>query len=285
MSKRLRLLSGLVLLATLAGCTSVPVPPAQRASGVPDPAPFGAFLGRHVDGNGRIDYAAAASDRADLDRFVAAIAEASPDNRPELFPTPSHRLAYWINGYNAWVIAMVLSALPIESVLDAPPRGLRWVDRRAGFFFLSRVVLGGDRMSLYTLENGVVRKRFDEPRVHFALNCASVGCPRLPPEAFVGDRLEEQLARETARFLREERNVAADPARGVLALSSIFDWYEEDFTGWMERNRPGSPATLQGWLLDQSPPEVAAQVAACAACRIEFVDYDWSLNSRATRPR
>ena len=108
---------------------------------------------------------------------------------------------------------------------------------RAGFFFLQRVEVGGRRLSLYTLENRIVRARFDEPRIHFALNCASVGCPSLPPEAFVPERLEQQLARETARFLSEERNVAVDLDARIVRLSSIFDWYDVDFTGWMERLR------------------------------------------------
>ncbi len=273
---RTRLVALLLGLLVASGCSSVPVP-SQDAPALPDHSDLDAFLARHVDDLGRVDYAAAGSDRAGLDRFVVAAASASPDSHPEAFGTDDDRLAYWINSYNAWVIAMVLRDYPIDSVLDAP-NPVAWIDRRAGFFFLRRVLLGGDRMSLYTLENGVVRARFDEPRIHFALNCASRGCPRLPPEAFTGPRLRLQLARETARFLAEERNVSVDSESRVVRLSMIFRWYESDFTGWMERHRPDAQATLLAWIVDQAPAEVAERVAACVGCDVEFVPYDWSLN-------
>jgi hypothetical protein len=157
---------------------------------------------------------------------------------------------------------------------------LSWVDRRAGFFFLKRVVVGGERMSLWTLENRVIRKRFDEPRIHFALNCASKGCPRLPAEAFMPGRLEEQLVRETVRFLGEERNVSADPDARVVRLSRIFEWYASDFTGWMQRHRPGSPATLLAYVAEHAPASTAERVAACADCAVEFASYDWDLNDQ-----
>jgi hypothetical protein len=275
--KRLQFVFGLaVSLALLAtGCRSVPVPiaPDSPVSPTAAVASFDEFLGRYVDGQGRVDYAAAHEDRSDLDRYLAAIAASSPDSDPNTFATDDERLAYWINAYNAWVIAMVLEAWPIDSVLDVD-NPLGWIDARAGFFLLQRVTVGGERMSLLSLENDIIRKRFDEPRVHFALNCASKGCPRLPREAFSPVRLSEQLEREAQRFLYEDRNACVDDDARLVRLSSIFDWYEADFTGWMERNRPGAPATLVGYLRDQA----GDRVSSCDDCEVEFFEYDWALN-------
>jgi hypothetical protein len=240
-------------------------------------AEFDGFVRRHVDANGRVDYAAAKGDRADLDRYLAALAQASPDSHPERFPTPDDRLAYWINAYNAAVIAAVLPHYPIASVRDVPPpRGLFFLPGGFAFFTFQGVVLGGREVSLRELEHDVIRGRFDEPRVHFALNCASRGCPRLPAAAFSAERLDAELAREALFFVREPRNVRADPDARVLKLSQIFEWYEADFVG-----RPGGPATLAEYIASLLPPDEARALRACAACRIEFIPYDWRLNDRA----
>jgi hypothetical protein len=239
-------------------------------------AEFDGFLRRHVDAGGRVDYAAARTDRADLDRYLARLWADSPDSRPERFPTADDRLAYWINAYNAAVIAAVLDHYPIASVREVPPpRGLFFLPGGFAFFAFQGIVLGGRELSLRELEHEVIRGRFDEPRVHFALNCASRGCPRLPAAAFSAERLDAELAREALFFVREPRNVRADAAARVLHLSQIFEWYEEDFVG-----RPGGPAALPEYIASLLPPGEAQALRACAACRIEFIPYDWRLNGR-----
>ena len=241
-----------------------------------------AFVSRHVNDLGRVDYPAAVRDREDLDRYLAAVAAASPDATPSGFHTEADRLAYWLNAYNAWAVQVVLERYPVGSVREVQTPFTRLatplLPKGAGFFFFHRIQLGGAKTSLYYLENSVIRKRFDEPRVHFALNCASIGCPRLPRSAFRGESLEEQLERETRHFLAEDRNVHVDPSQRVVRLSSIFDWYEADFTGWMERHAPQEPATLLGWLRHHAEPDRRRQLLACSDCRVEFVPYDWGLN-------
>ncbi len=272
------LLLGLALV--VAACSTVPIPaPPPVGEGLPDHTDLDAFLARHVDEAGRVDYAAAVGDRADLDRYVAALARHSPDATPSAYPEEADRLAYWINAYNAWVIVMVLDAYPIASVRDVS-NPLRLLHPLAGFFLLRKVTLGGERISLYSLENRVVRRRFSDPRIHFALNCASISCPRLPAEAFAPERLEAQLSREADRFLSEPRNVRVDAEAGEIHLSSIFDWYASDFTDQVERVAPGRSATLSAYLISNAPKEVAEQVARCEGCREVFVPYDWGLNDR-----
>lgn len=226
-----------IALLLLVGCV--------RTIDVPGDAPHFSYVPwatvlRQVDEKGRVDYQAIARDS--LNEFVAMVGKFGPTRTPELFPTEEHRLAYWINAYNAIVIHQVLERWPIESVGDA----------KASFFYWTRYVVDGKQRSLYSIENEIVRKRFKEPRVHFALNCASASCPRLPGEPFLPKTLDSQLARETTRFLAEHVEVDGD----TVYLSKIFEWYAEDFL-----------------------PDPASWVGH-AGKRVAYRAYDWSLNSR-----
>jgi hypothetical protein len=271
---------GLALVG-LFGCAghSPDRPDALRGPVVGFHVDLATFLERHHREGGRIDYAAAVSDSRDLDRYLARLRAVSPDSDPLAFPSDPQRLAYWINAYNAWTIRFVLDHYPIASVNDVrPPTGLGWLPQGAGFFYFLRTDLGGRRWNLYDLENRLMRRRFDEPRIHFALNCASIGCPELPGVPFVAHRLEAQLVRETTRFLADATQYRLDAEAGVVWLSPIFDWYESDFTRWARRHHPQQPATLVTWLLHHLPPHDAQQLATCEQCRVEFGPYDWSLN-------
>lgn len=269
----------------LAACSTLPAPQigapeTGRPPGSFSHARFDALLGRFVDEQGRVDYTALAGQPADLDAYYAAIAAVSPENRPELFPDDDARLAYWINAYNASVIALVIDHYPIDSVKDVRARGLFFLPKLSGFFLLEGVVLGEDRTNLYDLEHRLIRKRFADPRIHFALNCASISCPRLPARAFRSDRLQDDLEAEALRFVQEERNVHIDPEDGEITLSAIFDWYADDFTDWMEATHPERPATLLGYIEPYLSPEQAADLARCSACEIRFAEYDWGLNDQ-----
>ena len=290
---RLQMLFSLVcLMALSAGCASF----RERAISAGESpitltthpfshSDFNQFLRRHVDAQGRIDYERASSDRADLDRYRAMLTETSPDREPERFPTESARLAYWLNAYNASAIALVLDHYPISSVHDVrAPWLFRVLPEGAGFFLFRGVTLGQRRTTLYGLENGLIRKRFSDPRVHFLLNCASASCPRLPAEAFRPDRLEEQMTRETRLFLSESRNVLLDTDSKTLFVSSIFDWYERDFTNWLKRERPDSEASLLSYVTQHLPKDKKEAVRDCIGCRLEFLPYDWSLNDRRLQP-
>ncbi len=281
---RARILSALLVLLLVAlGCAGLGRPEPDRKGPPFSHDDFDSFLRRHVDDVGRIDYARAGADREDLDRYLAALASTSPDHAPGRFPTEAERLAYWLNAYNASVIGLVLDHYPISSVIDVrAPWLLRFLPEGAGFFVFRPITLGERRTSLYSLENRLIRRRFPDPRIHFALNCASASCPRLPAEAFLAERLEEQLARETDRFLAERRNVEVDADASRLRVSSIFDWYESDFTSWVERERPGEPPTLRSYLLHHLPAATADALRACGSCEVEPIPYDWALNDRSS---
>lgn len=275
----------LMALSFAAACTTVPAPTQTSPSLAAPRATFSQarldeVLARFVDDRGRVDYAGLSRDALVLDAYYAELAGASPDSHPDLFATEDARLAYWINAYNASAIETVLYHYPIESVKDVRSSALFFLPKLSGFFLLQRVELGGEKTNLYDLENKLIRKRFSEPRVHFALNCASISCPRLPRRAFHAETLQDELETETYRFVSEERNVDIDPDDGEITLSSIFDWYEDDFTEWMKANQPDRPATLLGYIEPYLTAHQAALLARCGDCEIEFAEYDWGLNDQ-----
>ena len=230
-------------------------------------------LERFVDDQGKVDYPALTAAPAELEAYYAEVVARSPDSDPDGFPTEDARLAYWINAYNAGVLVAIVRRYPLASVRDVFPPLL-------GFFVLQRLRLGGQSISLRALETEVVRHRFADPRVHFALNCGSRGCPRLPRHAFTATNLQTELDREARRFVGEERNVHVDLERRVVTLSSIFDWYADDFTSWIRRHRPDLAATVRSYIRIHADDGVGRRLDACPACRVEFAPYDWRLNDQ-----
>lgn len=224
-----------------------------------------ALLKKHVvvaaDGKAsRVRYAGFAADRAalraSLDAF-SGIAEAQ-------FAAWSRaqRMAFLVNAYNAFTVEKVLTRYPgLRSIRDF---GTVFGNPFRDEFF----TLLGRRFSLDRIEHDTLRRKgaYDEPRVHFALNCAAVGCPMLREEAYVAARLDAQLEDQARRFLSDRsRNRYRD---GRLEVSKIFDWYREDF------------APLERYL------ERYAQLLGGAAPAVTFLEYDWTLNdSPSSSPR
>lgn len=268
------------------GCTDItPVSISERTQHVSPTFTHDAFdrvLRRFVDAQGRVDYVALQRDTCDLEQYYAQLHAWSPDSHPEHFPTEQSQLAYWINAYNASAMKIVLTYYPIMSVEDVkPPFPFFFLPQKSGFFLFQRVTFGGKTTSLYSLENGVMRKRFEEPRIHFALNCASRGCPRLPQHAFTAERLDVQLDTEAQTFVAEEHNVRIDHEARIVYLSSIFNWYKKDFLTWYRARFPDQPATLLHYVALYQPTEQATALRQLAGVYdIRFVSYDWRLNDQ-----
>jgi uncharacterized protein DUF547 len=238
-----------ILLFLVAACSTLPVPSTPRAVDNPDAA-WARVLAAYVDERGRVDFAGLASHRADLDSYVAYIAVTPPDSIAD----PKRRLAYLVNAYNA---------LSMYNVLDSGiPERLDLLGR-VQFFWLKRVVVGGEVISLYDLENEKIRPMGDE-RVHFALNCMSVSCPRLPQAAFDGASLDRQLDAAARAFFAEPRNVMVDPTHREIWLSKILSFYTEDFL----RKAPSLIDYVARWRGEQLPKDY----------EIRFFPYDWTIN-------
>ena len=250
------------LAALLAACTTNVPAPRASVSGAPSAATageaqaaWGRVLSARVDDLGRIDFQGLARDRADLDLYVAWIADVSPRSAPSAFSSAEARLAYYVNAYNALAMYNV--------VRDGAPFHLP--SDKVRFFYGDKLLVGGERLSLYDFENEVIRPLGD-PRVHFALNCMVKSCPRLPREPFESERLEAQLEAATREFLNDKRGVELFPPRRVARMSMILNWYEKDFLV----KAPNLAAYVDRYRPEPIP----------AGYEIEFIEYDWALNAQ-----
>jgi len=213
-----------------------------------------------------VDYAGMARERALLKDYLDQLA-AVPEADFRRW-SKQERLAFLINAYNAWTMELVLSAWhDIDSIKDLG-------SFLSGPWEKPFIPLLGETRSLDDIEPGMIRARgvFDEPRIHFAVNCASVGCPALRAEAYTANRLDTQLADATRRFLSDPtRNRLAD---GRLEISSIFKWYGKDFerTGGLRAFLAGEGEAL-------GLTSAQRQSLRDGTLDIVFLDYDWRLNA------
>jgi len=218
-----------------------------------------------VSEQGLVNYQALSGDRTALDRYVKQILEVSPKNRPELFPGEEDQLAYYINAYNALVLDKVLEkGLDRDSVWGFTGTGY-------GFFVQSKVKLGGKTTNLKDLEDDIIRQEFEDPRIHAAINCASLSCPALPQMPFLPGNLSAQLDRAMQSFVADERNVREE--KGELLLSKIFDWFRVDFIGYEQSQGTESPALadyINRFLPDDRQLDRTLPVT--------FLEYDKGLN-------
>ena len=225
-----------------------------------------ALLRKHVvllDGGkaSQMNYSAIAAERAAVREYLQSLSRVGEAEFNGW--SSAEQVAFLINAYNAYTVEKILTRYPdIRSIWDF---GKVFGNPFRDEFF----TLLGARMSLDGIEHGILRKRYREPRIHYAVNCASIGCPMLREEAYVAARLDEQLEQQARRFLSDRtRNRFRD---GRLEVSKIFDWYKEDF-----EPREEYFARYAGAL--GMPPG--------ASPRLVFLDYDWALNdSRSSSPR
>ena len=249
---------------------------AQAAAFDHQHADWSRLLEKHVlvsdDGySSQVDYAAFKSARTELAAYLQQLTAVSEAEFGAW--TRDRQLAFLINAYNAFTVELILTAYPdIESIRDLG--GLFTSPWKKRFFKL----LGKER-HLDEIEHDMIRApgRFDEPRIHVAVVCASIGCPMLRPEAFVADKLDEQLEDSMRRFLSDRSRNRFDPAGGTLQLSRIFDWYGSDFE--QPEGRFTSLKRSIGIYAEQLADSSAeAQRIRDGDYRIRFLEYDWQLN-------
>lgn len=236
------------------------------ATGTFDHSALDRVLKTHVRDGGFVDYAALAGDSAQLDAYIASLANATPDGLSR-----DERLALLINAYNAFTLRLILDHAPVASIRDIPAEK-RWKAVRWN--------LAGTLYSLDQIEHEQIRPRFAEPRVHFALVCAAVGCPPLRQGAYVGSRIQEQLTDQAAYVHASPRWLRLDTKAGELRLTALYDWFAGDFL---------QQAPTVAAFAARSSPELMTLIKSGREPRVTFLDYDWTLNSienaaRATAP-
>ena len=244
-------------ILTLLGLIKVELPFGVAASDDPQ-ADWASVLEKFVDDQGRVDFKGLGEDIEPLLRYLRHVSEVSPSSNPELFPTEQHVIAYHINAYNAVSMFNVIDLGVPESI-----GGLNKVK----FFVLRRFLVGGEWQSLYAYENDVIRP-LGEERIHVALNCMARSCPRLPRTAFTAAGLDTELDRESRRFFNETRHVALDDARKVVRISEILDFFPEDFLA----KAPSLIAYINRYRETPVPADY----------KVEFIDYDWTVNRQPT---
>ncbi len=246
----------LVSIGAAVSAAEEPAPTAQAAL-----AGWARVLDRFVNERGEVDFEALLHDRADLDAYVRYVAE----TKLEALHDGPERLAHMINAYNALSMFNVL-----ESGIPTTHAGLN----KLAFFVFRRVRIGGQRMSLLSLEDDVIRpyaRSLNEPRIHFALNCMSRSCPVLPRAPFTADALDAELERQTYAFFARPQNFRVDAASGTVWLSELLDRYREDFVPYAA----ASPLEYANRYAPQPAP---------LSLKVRFTAYDWTIaNSR--RPR
>jgi hypothetical protein len=226
----------------------------------------------------RVDYAGMAQDHAALKAYLQTLS-AVPQAEFERWSKPQ-RMAFLVNAYNAFTVEKILTRYPdIGSIWDF---GKIFGNPFKDEFFS----LFGRPFSLDAIEHGLLRKpgAYDEPRVHFAVNCASVGCPMLREEAYVGTRLEAQLEQQALRFLSDRSRNRYNSADRRLEVSKIFDWFKEDWASGYRGFDDKTPAihsraayfARYAELLADAPQDRARIREGKAP--LDFLDYDWRLN-------
>jgi hypothetical protein len=244
------------LLVAVTGCSTVPtrfepvnpIPPSEFSHAL-----FKQVLESHVR-DGVVDYPAIQADG----RLVAYLAQLERV-APQGFATRNQQLAFWINAYNAFAIKGILDHYSPATYLG-----------RYRYFIGRDYRVGGATINLYDLERQVLIKQFQEPLIHFAIVCASASCPKLPPWAYQPNRLDRQLDVSARAFINDPTRNRFDRKQKIASLSKIFDWFERDFSA-----AAGSVLAYVARYVDD--PALAKELAQ-PGYRVEFLDYDWSLN-------
>lgn len=215
---------------------------------LPDHSVWSAELKKYVSADGKVNYRDWANNQAALDGYLAQLAGTQPLSNW----STNVQLAYWINVYNAYTVKLVLQHYPVQTIKDIY-QGNPW-DK-------AWITLGGKTYSLNQIENEYIRQRFRDPRIHFALNCGALSCPPLLNEAYDPARLDAQLTSRTKAFIADQ--FQNQTAATTVRLSQLFVWYKDDF-------KPDVISFLNNYLATPIPAEA----------KIEFVEYDWSLNEK-----
>ncbi len=227
------------------------------------------LLKKYCDDRGFVNYRAwkaSPTDVGQLDKYLAQLSTANP----ALNANKANQFAYWINAYNAVTVKGILREYPTTSIRNHTAKVV-------GYNIWHDLLLpvGGENFSLDQIEHKVLRPMGD-PRIHFAIVCASIGCPPLLNEAYTGEKLDAQLDHSARQFFADPNKFAAT-SNGVLQLSQILQWFAKDFGA----NQNAQLRTIAPYL----PTPAAQSLATSGRARVTYLEYDWGLNDQATSSR
>lgn len=223
---------------------------------------FNSVLQSFSNDNGTIDYTSIRHDPYNLDKFITFINNVSPENHPDLFSEDDAK-AYWINVYNALVIKTIIENPNVSSIKE-----ISW---GMGAFWRNKFVVGGQKITLNHIEHKILQDKYKDPRIHFAINCASNSCPPIGNRIIAGNDLDEQLEEKTHNFINDPSNVRFDHTNKEIHLSRIFKWYKKDFL----QNHKNLLSYIFDYLDDISAKQ---RTNIVNTYKIVYNKYDWSLN-------
>ncbi len=219
---------------------------------------YDALLTKHVDDKGDVDYKGFLKDSTKFDVYLDLLS----DNPPAKDWTDDQKKAYWINAYNAFTIKLIMNNYPVKSITDLSKPGSIGIIN--GVWHEKFFKIGGNIMNLNAIEHRMLRKKFDDPRIHFAIVCASKSCPKLLNKAYTAEKLDQQLTQQAKDFLADDfRNEIKSPTEANV--SKIFTWFKGDFT---------KKGTLIEFINKYSPTQIEK------GTNLGHTEYDWSLNEQ-----
>ena len=231
---------------------TTPVPPSHEI--------WDSLLKKHVNEEGLVDYTGFINDSLVLNQYLDSLSDRAPD--PKSW-TKEEQLAYWINAYNAFTVQIVIRNYPIKSIKDiASGLNIPFVSTTWDIKFIT---IGGEVIDLNRIEHGIIRKTFKDARIHFAVNCASISCPKLRKEAYTGALLNQQLDEQTINFLRDTSyNHIFAPDRA--SLSKLFSWFSGDF-----KKHAGGVIPFVNTYIETPLSKNAS---------LDYREYNWELNEQ-----
>lgn len=222
-----------------------------------DHSDYGTILNKYINKKGMVNYVGLKTDEKLFDQYLNSLANVDYEKLSKY-----EKLALLINAYNAFTLKLIIQNPGIGSIKDIPS-DKRWENEVWN--------IAGNNISLGAIEHEWIRKDFGEPKIHFALVCAAMSCPKLRNEPYSGDKLKEQLNDQARNFFSVEKNFRWDPEKKEIHLSAILDWFRYDFA-----------ATEEGVLeysLNFIDTENAKEISLVKdTLNIKYISYDWSLN-------
>lgn len=216
------------------------------------------LLGKYVDTNGNVDYLGFKKDVKKLDAYLKVLESNAPN--PKKW-SKNEQLAYWINAYNAFTIKLIVDNYPVKSIKDIGG-SIPFVNSPWDIKFIE---IGGDKLDLNNIEHGIIRKHFEEPRIHFAVNCASYSCPKLRREAYTAEKLDAQLSEQAKDFLSDTTKNKIGDGKSVQ-LSKLFTWFSGDF-------KQDGKSVIE-FINEYSKTKISNDA------KIDYLDYKWNLNGK-----
>jgi hypothetical protein len=214
------------------------------------------LLEKHVDESGNVDYKGFKEDESQLDAYLKVLS----NNHPQTSWKKNDQLAFWINAYNAFTVKLIVKHYPVKTIKELGG-SIYKINTPWDIKFIK---IGEETYDLNNIEHGIIRKEFNEPRIHFAVNCASISCPKLRNEAYVGSKLDSQLDDQAKSFINNpsKNNIKKKTAQ----LSKLFRWFKGDFEN--------GKTTVIDFINKYAETKITKKT------KIDYLEYDWNLNEK-----